>query len=189
MKLSKKFTKILVLLVFILGVTIFINRVHITSRFSYNPVIEEGKLSIISGEQYKNWKTYVNYNFNYLVRFPENWQEGKIADNGDGRVLYHDELGNEITIYGSYVTWPHSVMGAPIESGLVVLNDGRKVSYRKSNYKGQVEYLVFFNEKGIGEDTEVQYGLNVKVSEQFFKENEQTIEDVARSIEVLNLVY
>lgn len=127
-------------------------------------------------EGYKNWQTYTNYRFGYTVNYPQDWPEGEESDNGDGKSLYivgMDEISVSSTLNPS--SWLE--YNGLIEQKGIVLSDGRKATQIKfkDREEGRFIYVVFFDDKG------KQYTFFAKVSAEFFNENEQLLQQVAKS--------
>ncbi len=129
-----------------------------------------------------DWKTYINYRFNYSISYPKDWKEGRVATNGDGRALYKDN-SNEILVYASYMLWSFSQQDAPIERNIFTTTSGIRATSLKETKNGKVKYIVFFTLKNKKDNNlETQYVFNVNVTEKFFKANEQIIIKVAKSL-------
>lgn len=123
----------------------------------------------------KEWETYTNYRYGYTIDYPQDWKVGREADNGDGKALHRDE-NNEILVYGTLVPSTFSTQDTPIEREVFVLNGGMEATQLKyKDEDNKIRYIVFFD------NNEQQYTFFAKVSEDFFKENEHVLQEVAKS--------
>lgn len=141
--------------------------------------------SHVLGDQNTQLKTYTNYRFGFEVDYPSSWILGRSPDNGDGRNLY-DAPETEILVYGSYTPWTFSTQDAPIERGIIVLNDGRKATYLKELKNRKINYIVFFNQTDSFSKSEMQYVLNANVPKDFFQQHEKEIISAAKSIRLID---
>jgi len=132
-----------------------------------------------------NWKTYVNSRFGFSIKYPINWPLEKESTNGDGLALLKDSSGNEVLVYASNVPDTFSNLSDPVDHKELILDDGSKATALKSKDKtGKINYIMFFN---LNENQEgKQFVLYATVTEQFFKENEQILQAVAKSFTLLS---
>lgn len=121
------------------------------------------------------WKTYNNARFGYTINYPGSWLNGVEAQNGDGKPL-HRNNDNEILVYGTHTASNFSTQGTEVDRANLILNDGRNASILKlKDGEGKINYIVFFS------DGEKQYVFFATVTEDFFKQNEQLLKNVAKS--------
>jgi len=127
-------------------------------------------------EKKSEYTTYVNERFGYKIDYPKDWPIGRVADNNDGLNLFN-KPNYEILAYGSNIPSKFSDIKAKRSS--LLLHDGREATLMTLNNHGKVIYIVFFEEGG------VQYSLYVNVPSDFYNQNKNSIETVAKSYRLI----
>lgn len=128
-----------------------------------------------------NLKTYTNSRFGFSIKYPGNWPTGRESDNGDGLALYSDKPNNEVLVYGTNMPSSFSAQHDSVEREEIILDDERKAALLKfKDEKGKINYIMFFNRDNNQEGK--QYVFYATVTEHFFKENEQILQAVAKSL-------
>lgn len=121
------------------------------------------------------WQTYSNTRFGYSINYPKDWKSGKEAENRDGKALHKDDT-NEILVYGTLSPSTFSTQNTPVEREVFILSDGRKASeIILKDEENKIRYIVFFEDEG------KQFTFFAKVSDRFFQENEQLLQDIAKT--------
>lgn len=174
----KKVLFILILLIVLVFISLLVSK----QPSNYNEAQNITEVTPLNSKNdYRDWKTYVNYRFNYLIRFPSDWQEGRQAENNDGRALYQDDNGNEVLVYASYSPSPFSVQES-LNKELFTFNNGQVATLVHGISEGEALYIVFFTK----DDT--QYIFYAKGSSDFIDSNRKILEQTAKSLESVNLV-
>lgn len=128
----------------------------------------------------KNWTTYNNSTYGYIISYPSNWITGEEPTNGDGVALY-DDGGNEVLVYGELINpeYPDDY----IEGGKILLQKPFKLM---NGEKGELLYI----DDGNGrtryimhvEIKSYRYVIYASVSEVFLKNNRNTLDKIMESL-------
>lgn len=126
------------------------------------------------------WQTYSNARYGFSVKTPPNWTRGEESTNGDGTKLYIGNPDVDVIVYGTqYMPDISNPFTNAQNSGLklqfIKLDDGTEADLYIGKSKGLVYYQMFFLEN------EFEYHFNATVTEEFFKNNEQTFLKVIKS--------
>ncbi|WP_444684972.1 hypothetical protein [Alkalicoccus luteus] len=120
-----------------------------------------------------NWTTYTNDRFGFSVSYPAEWNPGEAPTNDDGLTLYEQD-GNTVSVYASYAAGSFAegeTSSVTIQSGetaeQAMLREGGRVTYTAEVVVHDIMYTVYAN-----------------VSDTFYAEIEQVLEDMTRSMEV-----
>ncbi|MFC4736863.1 hypothetical protein ACFO4L_09730 [Bacillus daqingensis] len=135
---------------------------------------EESELEVEEDSEPEiNWTTYTNDRFGFSVSYPAEWNPGEAPTNNDGLTLY-EQNGNTVTVYASYAAGSFAegeTSSVTIQSGetaeQAVLREGASVTYTAEVVAHDTMYTVYAN-----------------VSDSFYAEIEQVLEDMTRSMEV-----
>ncbi|SFP81792.1 S-layer homology domain-containing protein [Salibacterium halotolerans] len=121
--------------------------------------------------------TYVNERFDYNVTYPDDWNAGREADNGDGKVL-HDADGSTIRAYGTH----HLDSTAPDLSTYqdVTLQNGENAHYKTTRANGVITFDLVQIENG------TEYHVSGEVTEGFYTGNGNEIRDTIYSLKTNN---
>lgn len=127
-------------------------------------------------------KTYANNRFGYSIRYPTDWVDKTEGDNGDGKIIYSDSQSNEISVYATLNPSNFSIQGDPAKKDIFMLADGKQATSLYLTDNGNVKFFVYLTAPSKNEGLDSQFVVYANVSEQFFKQNEKTILDVAKNL-------
>lgn len=127
------------------------------------------------------WATYHNSRFGFSISYPGDWTTGEESDNGDGKQLYVGNPDVDIRAYGSHlfediersVTESMKYQSLKLDSGVMA---DMLVGYEDGMVVLEVSWV---------SDYKIEYHYYVKVTKDFFNENEKILLRIAKSMEVI----
>lgn len=131
-----------------------------------------------------NKKTYENNRFGYSISYPKTWVDKIEADNGDGKTIYFDSQNNEISVYATLNPSNFSIQDDPAKKDIFMLADGKQATSLYLTDSGKVKFFVYLTAPSKNEGLDSQFVVYANVSEQFFKQNEKIIREIAKSLTV-----
>ncbi len=131
-----------------------------------------------------NLKVYENTRYGYTIQYPTSWNEKSESDNGDGKVIYFDSKNNKITVYARLNPSNFSIQDDPVVKDIFLLADGKKATSLYISDNGKVKFLVYLTSRSVGEGLDAQFVFYLSGSEQFFKQNEKVIRQVASTLSI-----
>lgn len=188
----------MILLMLLLFFIVFYMINDISFRFTYKPEIitntkEETQQGIGTTFKYKpetttktrdnatkNWATYNNGTYGYIISYPSNWIAGEEPTNGDGVALYHDG-NNEVLVYAELIHPEY--LDDYIKGGKILLKkpfklmngeEGELLYIDDSN--GRFRYIMH------AEIESYRYTIYASVSGVFLKNNRDTLDKIMESL-------
>ncbi|WP_434752741.1 hypothetical protein [Paenibacillus amylolyticus] len=137
--------------------------------------------SVEHGKGDEAWNTYHNSRFGFSISYPGDWTAGEESDNGDGKQLYVGNPDVDIRAYGSQVfEGVENTVSESMKYQSLKLDSGIKadmwVGYENDMVVLEVSWM---------SDSEIEYHYYVKVSKEFFDQNEKTIIRIAKSMKAI----
>lgn len=120
---------------------------------------------------------YENGRFGYAVTFPEDWNDGEEAANGDGKVLHDTEdTQTDIRVFGRHHREENSEDLAEFET--ITLESGVEAHYKEETEEGRFTFELIVRNDGR------EVVLEGDMEETYYEANEDEIEEVIQSLEV-----
>lgn len=134
----------------------------------------------VQQQEEKQWQSYSNARYGYAIRFPADWPLGSEAGNGGGAWLYVGNPDVNIVTF-AYPTIPENnpftMANEPgFKGSLFKLDNGKEAMMITGRQEGKIVYEVVADHGGFN------YHLRADVSEEFFRENEKVLFQVAKSL-------
>lgn len=175
---NKRFLKFFAIFIFILGIFItgyIFDKNYQTENinFSTDKIKQDYKEEIDTS----GWETYINNNFLFSIKYPNEWSTSAIPNSTDGIMLYKDDDGNEITVYATNKPNSFSTQGNDLGRGTIMLNDGTNATILKTRDQNEIYRFNIF----VTEDNQ-QFILSSTGTEKFITENENIIRAVAKTL-------
>ncbi|MDQ0298928.1 hypothetical protein J2S78_001348 [Salibacterium salarium] len=124
-----------------------------------------------------NHTTYTNNRFGFEVTYPDNWEDGEEADNGDGKTLL-DDNNSTIRAYGTHYKENQAPDVDDYEE--VTLDNGKTAYYHTTQSDNKIAFDLY----RVTEETE--YHVNGEVTKAFYSENANDIRDTLYSLVTRN---
>ncbi|WP_440116676.1 PsbP-related protein [Paenibacillus sp. QZ-Y1] len=127
------------------------------------------------------WNTYHNSRFGFSISYPSDWTAGEESDNGDGKQLYVGNPDIDIRAYGSHVfEGIEDSVSESMKYQSLKLDSGVKADM----WVGYEDGMVVLELSWMSDD-KIEYHYYVKVSKDFFDQNDKTILRIAKSMKAI----
>lgn len=148
------------------------------------PIADPSIISEEPNETEQPLDTYINARYGYSIDYPSEWTTGEEAHSGDGKVLYIGNPDVEISVYRSmYIEGFSSEAEEHLRTQWITLDSGKDARL----LVGHEDDKYVFNLIHSADDSDEEYHFYVKVSKEFFEENEKVLLKVAKSLEVIEV--